>query len=112
MPDEPESDFQERVKQRLVEDFGEANVNEEVVLPATNRRADLHVETPSDAPDFVIETEDDWGGVQRSHGQSILYAEQLNARAFIAVPAGHVVWPEAFYFHDSPVCLIPFPDDG
>lgn len=108
MPHEPETSFQQRVKYWLTSKYGEANVREEVVLPVTRNRADLHVETPSAAPDMVFETEDDWGGVESSYGQLLGYADQLDARPFIVVPEGHVEWPEILHLYDSPVQVVPF----
>ena len=108
MPDEHEDPFQTEVKAWLEDTYGEENVYEEKVLPVTQTRVDLYVETAGDSPDFMFEVENDWDGVKGSHGQSILYADQLDARPFIVVPEGHIAWPGILHFYDSPVDIIPF----
>jgi len=112
MPHETEEPFQDRVQSWLADTYGPENVYEEKVLPVTRKRVDLYVETHGGGPDFVFETENDWTGVQKSHGQSILYSDQLDARAFIVVPEGHVSWPDVLHFYNSPVDIVPFSEEN
>lgn len=104
-----EGKFAAAIVEDLEDAYGAENVRREVVLPVTERRVDILVETPSAAPDLAIEVENDFESVPGAVGQAIQYAEQTGARPVVFVPEGHVEIPEVFHLASRGVDIFQYP---
>lgn len=93
MTHETEATFSDKVKEQLIEYFGEENVEENVYLAESGRYADFIVDTPFFW--FAIEVENDWESAIKGVGQAELYASHYkDAIPVVVVPEGHIDNPE------------------
>ena len=111
MPHESEQQFIAEVADNLSDQYGEDNVHTEKVLPVTDRRVDIYVETPAPEENLAIEVENDAEHIPQAIGQATQYATQLGARPVALVPAGHVEFPELFHLAAGPVDIFQYPFD-
>jgi len=105
----PEDEYIAAIASDLKDVYGANRVRTEVVLPVTERRLDIFVETPSGADDLAIEVENGFESAAQGIGQAIQYAEQKNARAVVFVPPGHIEIPEVFYLSARGVDIYQYP---
>lgn len=93
MTHESERTYHERVREYLVEQYGEENVESTKYLDETGRFADFWVEGP--VVTLAVEVENDWEAVSKGIGQATLYsAHDDDAVPVVIVPPGHVEYPE------------------
>lgn len=93
MAHESERTFSERVREYLVEHYGEENVESQVYLDETGRFADFWVDGP--VVSLAVEVENDWEAASKGIGQALLYgAHDDDAVPVVILPKGHVDYPE------------------
>jgi len=93
MTDITEQQFSNYVEELLAAYFGKQNVERQKYFSETNRFADFWVETP--LVTLAIEVDNDFDGMIKGVGQSMLYAgHSLNAVPIVIIPEDHAEYPE------------------
>lgn len=93
MSDRTEKTFHEQVREYLIDEYGNENIEHEKYLEETGRYADFWIDGP--LMSLAVEVENDWEAVMKGIGQSILYAAHEQSTApVVVVPKGHVEYPE------------------
>lgn len=111
MTHESETAFREEVAADLAEMYGEEAVEQTKHLDVSGRVVDIYVQTPDGADDLAIEVENDFEATFEGHGQTSLYAHQLDAHPILLIPEGHIEFPEAFYLAAEDVTIFQYPTE-
>lgn len=104
-----EEEFVNKIVSDLIEIYGEDEVQQEVVLPATQRRIDIVVNPSNHPAKFAIEVENNFEAVFSGIGQAEIYAAEIDATPLIMIPEGHVEYPEIMYLSNSRVEILQYP---
>lgn len=92
MIEQTEQEFAQKVREFLIDVYGEENVHMEYYLGRSERLCDFFVRGP--LTKFAIEVENNWEAVYGGAGQAIQYAQEIDAVPVIVVPKGCVEEPE------------------